>query len=191
GLYFCKKPVDKRLRVTLALAPLQIPAGEANYRTQGRSIVPFQHDVTVLEVMPHMHLLGREMKLTAVRPDKTTVPLINVPDWDFNWQTTYCYTTPVKLPTGSTVALTARYDNSTGNPRNPSSPPKTVGWGEQTTDEMCIGFIFYTIDSEHITQGIKVEDFLDRRGEFGRGGEGSGRRIIRGNGAGAGTEAKP
>jgi hypothetical protein len=59
----------------------------------------------------------------------------------------------VKIPRGSLFTLEASYDNSTGNPRNPNSTPKEVHWGEQTTDEMCLAFLGYTLDSEHLARG--------------------------------------
>jgi hypothetical protein len=99
-----------------------------------------------------MHLLGRSMSLTATPPGKTPQKLVNVPDWDFNWQTTYTLKEPVKLPIWSRIDLEARYDNSANNPLNPSTPPKTVTWGEQTTDEMCIGFVHFTVDAEQFTK---------------------------------------
>ena len=57
---------------------------------------------------------------------------------------------PRRLGTG--LFLSARYDNSAGNPRNPNNPPKAVGWGENTTDEMCIGFVSFTLDAENLTR---------------------------------------
>ena len=151
GLYFAKGPVDKALHIWPLAAPLWIAPGDAHYTTHADLTVPA--DATLLEIMPHMHLLGRTMAVTATRPDGTAQPLVNVPDWDFNWQSTYVYKEPVKLPKGTKINLTATYDNSATNPRNPSSPPKLVTWGEQTTDEMCLAFLFYTVDAEHLTPG--------------------------------------
>jgi hypothetical protein len=145
--------VDKPLHILpLVFLPLHIPPGDAHYVAQ-TTTRPIPGDVTLLEIMPHMHLLGRTMTVTAGMPGGVTRPLIDVPDWDFNWQTTYVYRRPVSLPRGTVLHLTATYDNSAANPRNPNVPPKLVTWGEQTTDEMCIAFLFYTVDSEHLTQG--------------------------------------
>ncbi len=152
GLYYCKKPVDKRLRVFPVIAGLHIPAGDSDYRVTSFQF-PIPWEATILEVMPHMHLLGKEMAIAVTAPDGVKRTLVNVPHYDFSWQTTYMYREPVKVAKGSTIGLTARYDNSSGNPRNPSLPPRVVGWGEQTTDEMCIGFVYFTLDEEHITQG--------------------------------------
>ena len=151
GLYFSKARVDKPLRIFPLMAPLWIPPGDAHYVTHADMTVPA--DATLLEVMPHMHLLGHTMTVTAARPDGTTQSLIDVPNWDFNWQSTYVYRQPVKLPKGTKISLAATYDNSASNPRNPTNPPKRVTWGEQTTDEMCIAFLFYTVDAEHLPPG--------------------------------------
>lgn len=171
GLHFCKKPVDKQLRIFPIFGSLNIPAGEPNYRVKSYDF-PVPWDATVLQVMPHMHLLGKEMVITATLPNGDKKTLVNVPRYDFNWQTTYVYKEPVKLPKGSKIGLTARYDNSTSNPANPSNPPRAVGWGEQTTDEMCIGFVFFTLDDEFITQGKKM-------GAFGFGSDQAGRQKLR------------
>ncbi len=174
GLYFCKGPVDKRVRTSMVINPfLRIPAGDSNYSIQASLPVPA--DVTVINVTPHMHLLGKSMKVTANLPDGTPKQVVNIPDWDFNWQTTYTFKEPLKLPGKSNLSLIARYDNSTGNPRNPSSPPKTVTWGEQTTDEMCIAFVGYTVDSEHLTKGTSAEGMR----EFGQRRQGAVRGILR------------
>lgn len=174
GIYFAKKPVDKRLRIMPVFAGLNIPAGDAHYTTRGTWPLPITDDISVLEVMPHMHLLGKDMTVTATLPDQKQETMIKVPNWDFNWQTTYMYKQPLKLPANSKISLVAHYDNSSGNPLNPNNPPKPMHWGEQTTDEMCLAFVFYTIDSEHITQGIEKTDALDLLGGFGGG---RGRRL--------------
>jgi hypothetical protein len=85
-----------------------------------------------------MHLLGKEMKAWAVLPNRREVPLVWVKDWDFNWQFTYAFREPIKLPSGTWIHINATYDNSSNNPRNPNNPPKEVRWGEQTTDEMFL-----------------------------------------------------
>lgn len=151
GLYFAQGPVDKALRIYPLTANLWIPPGDAHYTTHREITNPT--DSTLLEIMPHMHLLGRTMTVTATPPGGTPETLVDVPNWDFNWQSTYVYKQPVPLPKGTKIDLTATYDNSLDNPRNPNSPPKAVTWGEQTTDEMCIAFLFYTEDAEHLTRG--------------------------------------
>lgn len=160
GIYFAKQPVEKRLRVfPIRAHKLAIPAGEANYATEGW--LPIPADVSLQAIMPHMHLIGREMTVTARLPDGTEKKLIHVPDWSFNWQMTYRFLDPVELPRGTMLHLTARYDNSEANPRNPSKPPKDVRRGEGTTDEMGMAFLSYTVDAEHIPTGGEVTGFPD------------------------------
>jgi hypothetical protein len=103
--------------------------------------------VNVLGIGPHMHLIGREMKVTAETPDGETIPFLWIKDWDFNWQGAYGFAPKIRLPKGSVIKLEAIYDNSEENPHNPNSPPKLVTWGEQTTDEMCLLSVQLTTDS--------------------------------------------
>jgi len=156
ALYFAKGPIDKRIHSwPLAKLALRIPAGDSNYVVHAS--LPVRENVTVYRVTPHMHLLGRDMKLTATLPDGTLVPLVHVKNWDFNWQTGYDLKKPLRLPMGSRVDLEAHYDNSANNPVNPNNPPRFVTWGEQTTDEMCIAFIAFTLDKEHLARGITFQ----------------------------------
>jgi hypothetical protein len=158
GLYFAHGTVDKRIRsFPVAKLLLRIPAGESNYVVHAS--LPVKLDATLYRVTPHMHLLGKEMKVTATLPDGTVVPLVHVSNWDFNWQTGYELKTPLALPAGSHVDLEAHYDNSAGNPVNPNNPPKVVTWGEQTTDEMCLAFLSFTLDRERLSRGIAVRGY--------------------------------
>jgi mono/diheme cytochrome c family protein len=151
GLHFAKSPVEKRLRIAPLLnLGLDIPAGAESHEVTARLRVP--QDIHVLNVTPHMHLLGRQMKVTATLPDGTVKPIIWIPDWDFRWQETYRFREPVPLPKGTLVELTATYDNSEKNANNPHQPPQRVRWGEETTDEMCIAFLTFTVDGEHLNQ---------------------------------------
>lgn len=172
GVYFSKGPVEKRVRLVPVLyRALRIPPGDANYTVQAAFPIPV--NMTALGVTPHMHLLGKEMTVTATLPGGDEKRLVRVPDWDFNWQTSYWFKEPVKLAAGSRISLTARYDNSEKNPANPSHPPKMVTWGEETTDEMCIAFVHLTADGEKLTAGAPAPGGrLQRlRQLFGRGGD--------------------
>ncbi len=108
-------------------------------------------DVTLYNVAPHMHQIGKEMRVWAVTPDQHRNELIWLKDWDFNWQISYNYRNPVRLPKGTRIEMTAVFDNSENNPRNPNRPPKRITWGEQTTDEMCIAFLGWTVDAQHLS----------------------------------------
>jgi mono/diheme cytochrome c family protein len=138
GIYFTKTPARKIVAgIAVRSRELDIPAGEASYRVKAQS-APLPVDVEAIGIAPHMHYIGKEMKVVAESPNGQITPLIWIKDWDFNWQGQYQFATPVKVAKGSVIKVEAAYDNSEGNPRNPSKPPKDVHWGEQTTDEMCL-----------------------------------------------------
>jgi len=159
GLHFVKGPVDQRWHTFPLVARLSIPAGDPDYVT--RSTIPVPTDSTLHSIMPHMHLVGREMKVTATLPNGKEVPLVHVPQWDFNWQMTYAFAEPVKLPRGSRINMEAHYDNSSKNPSNPNNPPRAIRWGEQTNDEMCLAYLNFTYDGERLTKGQKVDGLSD------------------------------
>jgi tetratricopeptide (TPR) repeat protein len=87
-------------------------------------------------VQPHAHHLARSIRGVATLPDGTEQPIIRISDWDFHWQDAYRFRTPVALPAGTVITMEIQYDNSAGNPRNPSRPPKRVTYGQRTSDEM-------------------------------------------------------
>ena len=151
ALFFAKAPVRKQLHVHMIAQPLlMIPAGAEAHKVGITYTVP--KDVHALDVMPHMHLLGRKISAVATFPDGTVKDLVRIDDWDFNWQETYQFREMLKLPRGTKIRVDAEYDNSLRNPNNPSNPPRRVRWGEETTDEMCIAFIHFTNDSEDLTK---------------------------------------
>ena len=149
GIYFAKGPIDRTLHVLPLIHGLQIPPDDSHY-TVTMTTRPSPVNFHLVAITPHMHWLGHQMKVTATLPGGRQIPLVSISHWDFNWQSTYYYKHPVALPQGTKITMTAIYDNSTHNPRNPNSPPKLVTWGEQTTDEMCIAFLHYTLDREHL-----------------------------------------
>jgi mono/diheme cytochrome c family protein len=140
ALYFAKSPPQTQFTGVQmpplfgALAGLDIPAGDSSYTIQDDYTLPT--DVKAFGVSGHAHYLARDMKMTATLPDGTTKTLLAIPDWDFSWQGQYLYRDYVPLPKGTKLHTVIRYDNSSANPRNPTSPPKRVRWGEQSTDEM-------------------------------------------------------
>ncbi|HUR37889.1 MAG TPA: redoxin domain-containing protein [Planctomycetota bacterium] len=157
GVYFAKEPVKRQLHVHMIINPLvNIPAGAEDHKMTAMWTVP--QNVHALDVMPHMHLIGRSMSVVATLPDGKAQDLVVIKDWDFNWQETYQFKEPLALPRGTKVRVEARYDNSANNPNNPSNPPKAVRWGEQTTDEMCIAFVAFTIDRQDLTKPKSSED---------------------------------
>jgi peroxiredoxin len=145
GLYFAKKPVSRPLQ-PLAIPGLfaMIPAGAENYAVRGRVWVA--EDCTVYAVIPHMHLLGKKIKMTMTPPGGPTTTLLRIDDWDFNWQELYYLEKPLRVKANTRFTVEAAFDNSGHNPRNPNHPPKTVFLGEMTTNEMCFGFLGLTTD---------------------------------------------
>ena len=146
GIYYAQTKVEKPMFfLPIVQQRLNIPAGKADHEETTTFTVPLLLDNHVINVFPHMHLLGQEIKMEMTRGTNTT-PLILIDKWDFNWQGPYTYTNPLAIAAGATVRLTCKYDNSVNNPRNPSDPPKRVTWGEGTEDEMCVAFLGVTLD---------------------------------------------
>jgi hypothetical protein len=149
GLYFSREKIRKHLLYLPVLnTRFEIPPGESNYEV--RASLPTIFPAKAILVAPHMHLLGREIKLDLEQRDGAITPLIYINDWDFHWQGFYVYREPVPLEFGSVVRLSCKFDNSTNNWRNPNNPPIAVGWGEGTSDEMCLAFLGVTFDFELI-----------------------------------------
>ena len=145
ALYFDAKPPERELFLDWALDfRLNITPGKKDYKIRTERTIPV--DATIYNTLPHMHLLGKSMKSWFQFPDGTIKPLINVEDWDFNWQLVYTLKTPMKVPAGTKHFIEATYDNSSENLRNPSNPPRRVTWGEETTDEMFLLVSSYTFD---------------------------------------------
>jgi hypothetical protein len=151
ALHFAKSPIDKRQRSIAVLnRAFTIPAGERRHEVRASWTVPLGRDLHANTITPHMHLLGREMKVTATYPNGVIRPLIHIDDWDFHWQGTYTFAQPIPLPAGTRIDMLAVFDNSGENLRQPNRPPRPVSWGEGTTDEMAIVFLGVTVDGEQI-----------------------------------------
>jgi mono/diheme cytochrome c family protein len=156
GFYFTDVP-PQRSTVDLLMIDkkIDIPPGERAYRTRDEFTVPV--DVDVLGIFPHMHLIGRDFKVTAHPPQGDSFSLLWINDWDFNWQNFYQYAAPVRLTAGTRVVLEGVHDNSAENFRNPSSPPARVSWGEETTNEMTVAFLQSVLANEDdVTQLTKL-----------------------------------
>lgn len=93
-------------------------------------------DLSMFSIFPHSHMLGKSMLIYAVKPGIDTIPLISVPEWDFEWQDYYTFRKLVKIPTGYRLFSKHVFDNTSGNPHNPSSPPINVVAGTSTLNEM-------------------------------------------------------
>jgi thiol-disulfide isomerase/thioredoxin/mono/diheme cytochrome c family protein len=144
GLVWAKEPPKHEIRVSAAANPgIRIPPGADNHQVEARLPVPFDAKVTAF--FPHAHLRGKAARYEVRLPDGTRKPLLDVPHYDFNWQLAYRYADPMAVPRGSMLIYTAWYDNSDKNPANPD-PTKLVRWGQQTYDEMHLGYVEYYID---------------------------------------------
>jgi hypothetical protein len=136
GLYFANE-ASKRMPIDISITSydLDIPAGDPHYVVAAFSYVPV--DVNGLSIFAHAHYLAKSFRVTATLPDQNSKPLLLINQWSFDWQENYWFESPVYLPQGTRIEVQVSYDNSSGNPRNPNSPPRRVTWGFFTTDEMC------------------------------------------------------
>ncbi len=128
-------------------------------------------DVLMLSVFPHMHLRGKDFRYDLTYPDGKTETILNMPRYDFNWQTSYVFTEPLKLPKGTKLHCTAHFDNSADNPANPD-PTKPVRWGDQTWEEMMIGWFDIAIPvTANIAEVLPPQDRNFRRDDRRKQGE--------------------
>ena len=126
----------------------------ANQKKTFHGVWTIPKKVSVLGVGPHMHLLGRDWTVLAISPEGDTTNMINIPDWDFNWQGFYFFPKYMVLDRGTQIHAYATYDNTTNNPSNPNNPPKWVSWGEGTEDEMYylpFAFLDYRAGDENVS----------------------------------------
>jgi mono/diheme cytochrome c family protein len=138
GFVFAKEPPLKLSRGNSVLNPaFVIPPGASNHEVRASRVL--SEDALLLDMTPHMHMRGKDMTYTAHYPDGRSEILLSVPKWDFNWQLTYYLEEPKLLPKGTRLEVVAHYDNSRANPFNPD-PTTEVRWGDQTWEEMMIGF---------------------------------------------------
>jgi mono/diheme cytochrome c family protein len=141
GLKYAKEqPKHQILSRPVMNTGLMIPAGASSHEV--KSSYTFKEGARLTSLMPHMHLRGKDFEIKAVFPDGQTKVLLKVSRYDFNWQTYYVPKAPLAIPKGTTIECVAHFDNSTGNKYNPD-PTKDVKWGEQTWEEMMIGWLSY------------------------------------------------
>jgi hypothetical protein len=139
GLVFAKRPPSQRV-ITLQLAndhdTIPIPPGADNYRVEVHGTLP--NDCTLLSFFPHMHLRGKRFAYNLVHADKSVETLLRV-NYDFYWQLSYRLAEPRLVKAGTELQAVAWYDNSRRNRHNPD-PDAAVTWGDQTYNEMMVGF---------------------------------------------------
>jgi hypothetical protein len=152
----------------------KIPAGDANHQVVATGPA-FPAQATLLSFSPHMHVRGKSYRYELLSVDGGKETLLDIPAYDFNWQTTYVLAEPRPVPEGSRFVCTAAFDNSAANLNNPD-PSQTVTWGDQTWDEMMIGYYHYSIPiqpagaaSPKVSAGqaerLRRFDQLDRDGD--------------------------
>jgi hypothetical protein len=160
--------VEYEVRTASAVnTELRIPPGEENYRVESAS-PRLPASARLLALNPHMHLRGKSFMYEALLPSGERRTLLDVPRYDFNWQTAYRLAEPMDLPEGSRLHCVAHFDNSDGNLNNPDST-KTVRWGQQTWDEMMIGYLDYAVPvgallamEEADRTQKRIQDLFDR-----------------------------
>ncbi len=160
GLYFAKQP-PSRTMTHIGLPPIfgvfagvNIPPGAKDFRVSDSFVLPV--DVEAISVGAHAHYLGKEMKLTATFPGGDTKTLLWIKKWDFAWQDRYWFSNAVTLPKGTRLDAEVSWDNSDENPKNPSSPPVQVKWGEESLDEM--GAVNLLVVAKQQTELSKLQD---------------------------------
>ena len=136
GLYFTdKKPERHGGGALLGSLYFEVPPGEKAFKVTDSFTLPVGAEVR--SIWAHMHMIGKEVRAWAELPDGKRKSLLEINDWDFNWQESYSYSQPFRLPRGTVIKAEFVFDNSADNPRNPNNPPKLVRYGDSTTDEMA------------------------------------------------------
>lgn len=140
---FHDQPVNHPVRIeAIAHRLFEIPPQHPNWRVGSAKI--FEQDTTILGLLPHMHLRGKAARYTAFYPDGSREVLLDVPRYDFNWQTGYEFREPKKIPAGTRVEVNLWFDNSEERAELANvNPERAVRFGGPTTDEMDLGWITY------------------------------------------------
>jgi peroxiredoxin len=151
GLVLAKGPVEHRVHTrAIGQRDFLIPPGAPNYPVT--STFTFPRDAHLYSFMPHMHLRGKTFKYMATYPNGSSEVLLSVPAYDFGWQSVYMLAEPKAMPKGTRIDCYATFDNSADNPSNPD-PTKAVAFGEQTWEEMMIGWLDYIDDAPVVAGG--------------------------------------
>jgi peroxiredoxin len=143
GLIFTEKPKYEVKTVPITNPLFRIPPGADNHLVDASYTI--RKDVFVISFMPHMHLRGKDFLYEAIAPEGKTETLLSVPKFNFHWQSVYRLAEPKLLPQGTKIHCVAHFDNSTKNLNNPD-PAKAVFWGDQTWEEMMIGWVDFAVE---------------------------------------------
>jgi hypothetical protein len=142
GFVFAKEPPKEEIRLSsFANGSFVIPPGAGNHRIDAE--VTFVADAKLWSIAPHTHLRGKSFEYALEYPDGRKEVILSVPRYDFEWQTEYEYTQPLRVPKGTKLLATAHYDNSEANRSNPD-PKAEVRWGDQTWEEMMFTWVTYS-----------------------------------------------
>ena len=155
GLVLAKEPPKNRVQTLSAVnGTFKIPPGDPNYRVDASFEVA--KEVTLAGIHPHMHARGKDFEYRLVFPNGETRTILKVPVYNWHWQLWYNLAEPIVLPAGTKIECTAHFDNSANNPENPD-PTKTVIWGQQSWDEMMVGFFNLVYDAKMSPKEIVPE----------------------------------
>jgi hypothetical protein len=144
GLVFAKQPPEKHvLTLSATNGTFRIPPGDPNYKVDAEFTV--NAPVKLLSLHPHMHGRGKDFEYRLVFPNGKTEIVLRVPHYKWHWQLWYTLADPIDLPIGTKIECTAHFDNSANNPDN-ADPTKEVRWGDQSSDEMMVGFFNLAFD---------------------------------------------
>jgi len=153
GLIFAKEPPKYQvIGGNSAAFRLAIPPGDPDYQVVGTSTLAY--DCDLISMMPHAHLRGKSFQYRVTHPSGEVETVLSVPKYDFNWQLTYYLAKPMHLLKGTKIEVIAKFDNSTANPYNPD-PTKEIHWGEQTFEEMMMGYYAVVVDADKVPAGMR------------------------------------
>jgi hypothetical protein len=145
GVIYAKEPPKERVFTANATnSKFVIPPGDPAFKVD--SSITIQAPARLVDLMPHMHYRGKDFEYRLVYPTGETQTVLSVPHYDFNWQLFYYFSDPVVLPKGTRIDCTAHFDNSPNNRYNPD-PKAEVRWGDQTWEEMMIGWFDVAVDA--------------------------------------------
>jgi tetratricopeptide (TPR) repeat protein len=160
GLFFTdERPTQRPTILRLGSQGIDIAPGEGEYAVEDAYVLPVDVDLHALQ--PHAHYRLRRLVGAATLPDGTSVPLIQIKDWDFRWQHVYRYVEPITLPKGTRVSMHYVYDNSAANPRNPQQPPQRVYWGQRSFDEM--GDLWFQFVARNDADRLRLTREIERK----------------------------
>jgi hypothetical protein len=156
GLVFTKEPPKERvLTLSASNGTFKIPPGDPDYVVNATFNV--LKDVKLVGLHPHMHSRGKAFEYRLVFPDGRKETILSVPAYNWHWQLWYNLAEPIDLPQGTKIECTAHFDNSPNNPENPD-PTKAVIWGQQSWDEMMVGFFNLKFDAKMPAKELTAQE---------------------------------